>query len=157
MIVSDVEASPGVGGADRFRGHFQGKEAEIIEMAWFDDTTAEIYRKGLCLGISSAVYNLIRVDGTEHNENICDQIVAELRRSRFVVADFTDHRGGVSYEAGFAGRLGLPVVYTCKKNELQNLHFDVRQYNTIDWESAEELAQRLSARISATIGDGPLK
>ena len=35
-----------------------------------------------------------------------DRIIAQIRASKFVVADFTRNRGGVYYEAGFALGLG---------------------------------------------------
>ena len=34
-------------------------------------------------------------------------------------------------------------------------HFDVRQFSTIDYTDAADLGSKLTARISATIGDGP--
>ena len=40
---------------------------------------------------------------------------------------------------------------------MSDLHFDIRQYNCIDWETPDELARRLKVRIEAVIGDGPLK
>ena len=102
-----------------------------------------------------------RIDRKEHSNKIDDEIIAEIRRSRFVVADFTCERekvrGGVYYEAGFALGLGLPVIWTCRKDCLDYLHFDTRQYNHIVWETPEELYARLKARIGAFIGDGPLQ
>jgi hypothetical protein len=44
-----------------------------------------------------------------------------------------------------------------EKDELPKLHFDIRQYNCIDWETPQELARRLKARIEAVIGEGPRK
>jgi nucleoside 2-deoxyribosyltransferase len=124
---------------------------------WFDESLKEAYERGLAEGIEKSGYKPIRIDTTQHNNKICDQIIAEIRRSRFIVADFTGQRGGVYYEAGFASGLNIPLIFTCRKDDLSKLHFDVRQFNTIDWESPPELAERLAARISATIGDGPLK
>ncbi len=71
------------------------------------------------------------------------------------MADFTEHKAGVYYEAGFAQGLSLPVVWSCRRNHIAELHFDVRQYDCIDWDSPEELARRLRYRIEATIGRGP--
>jgi hypothetical protein len=124
---------------------------------WFDDSTQDVWANGLQKGIVSAGYEPLRIDAKEHVNKICDEIIAEIRRSRFVVADYTGHRGGVYYEAGYASGLGLTVIPTCQKNELSKLHFDVRQYNCIDWETPAELASRLQARIEAVIGDGPRK
>ena len=82
-------------------------------------------------------------------------MIAQIRSASFVVADFTGHRGGVYFEAGFALGLDLPVIWTCKKDDMKDLHFDIRQYNTIDWETPEDLARRLQHRIEATVGKGP--
>ena len=38
---------------------------------------------------------------------------------------------------------------------MTGLHFDIRQYNTIDWDTPDELAVRLQRRIEATLGKGP--
>ena len=128
---------------------------------WFDESLTEAYEKGIVPGIEDAGYKPLRIDKKEHANKIDDDIIAEIRRSRFVVADFTygdtGHRGGVYYEAGFAHGFNIPVFFTCRKDVMKEIHFDTRQYNHIDWETPEELRKRLSARISAVIGDGPDK
>ncbi|MCW5608337.1 MAG: hypothetical protein KIT26_09815 [Nitrosomonas sp.] len=101
----------------------------------------------------------MRIDQKNHNNKIDDEIIAEIKRSRFVVADFTQGdsgaRGGVYYEAGFAHGLNMPVIFTCRADALNNVHFDTRQYNHIVWENIDALRNQLAQRISATIGDGP--
>lgn len=87
----------------------------------------------------------------EHNEKIDDRIIAEIRQSSLIVADFTGQRGGVYFEAGFAKGLGIPVIWTCHEDGVENLHFDTRQYNHIVWESPEDLKTKLINRISATL------
>jgi hypothetical protein len=124
---------------------------------WFDKQMEPAWEEGFYRAIDEAGYIPRRIDNKEHINKICDEIIAEIRRSRFVVADFTGHRGGVYYEAGYAGGRDIPVIWTCRKNELSKLHFDIRQYNCIDWEAPEELARRLKARIEAVIGEGPRK
>ena len=37
-----------------------------------------------------------------------------------MVCDLTGYRGGVYFEAGFASGLGLPVIYTCRKDWAKN-------------------------------------
>jgi nucleoside 2-deoxyribosyltransferase len=54
----------------------------------------------------------VRVDFVEHNEQICDKIVAEIRTCQFLVADVTLQRAGVYFEAGFAMGLGRLVART---------------------------------------------
>lgn len=114
-------------------------------------------------GISPALVNCgfhppFRVDQVEHSDKICDRIVAEIRESALVIADFTGHRGGVYFEAGLAKGLGIPLIWTCRDNGLDDedglsrAHFDTRQYNHITWKTGEEdkLRQRLEDRIRAT-------
>ena len=122
---------------------------------WFDEEMNEIYGT-MAKVIQNAGYRPHRVDKREHNDKIDDEVIAQIRRSRFIVADFTGHRGGVYYEAGFAKGLGLEVIWTCRKDELDELHFDVRQYNCIDWEAgkSEDFMERLTNRIESVLGKG---
>ena len=139
----------------------QKKSSQGFVAMWFDDSTDSAWSEGIKPGIEDAGYEAFRIDRKEHSNKIDDEIIAELRRSRFVVADFTQGddgaRGGVYYEAGFAHGLNIPVIFACRKDTLKKLHFDTRQYNHIAWETHEELRQRLGARISAELGDGPRK
>ncbi|GAB4257998.1 hypothetical protein [Deferrisoma sp.] len=121
---------------------------------WFDEDMRSVYDQAIKPAIEAAGYKAVRVDDLEHSGKIDDRIIAEIRRSRFVVADYTGHRGGVYYEAGFAHGLGLPVFFTCRQDQIGDLHFDVRQYNTIVWEDPDELRDRLRNRIEAVLGRG---
>jgi nucleoside 2-deoxyribosyltransferase len=94
---------------------------------WFHESMNAAWTDGLEKGIAAAGYKPLRIDATEHVNKICDEIIAQIRRSRFVVADYTNHRGGVYYEAGYAAGRGLQVIPTCKKEDLAGLHFDIRQ------------------------------
>jgi len=96
-----------------------------------------------------------RSDMVQFNEKIDDRIIAEIRRSRFMVADVTHHRQAVYFEAGFAMGLGLPVIFTCREDDLNDCSFDTRQYNHIVWKSPEDLREQLRDRIRATIVDIP--
>lgn len=120
---------------------------------WFNNEMTSVWNDGLYKGIEDAGYLALRIDNKEHNDKICDEIIAEIRRSRFVVADFTQNRGGVYFEAGFALGLGIPVIWTVQQAFLQDegVHFDTRQYNHIDYKTPEELRSRLCNRIRATI------
>ncbi len=133
------------------------KSAQAFVALWFTDEMRLVYEGGFEPAIRNAGYEPFRIDRHEHVNRIDDEIIAQIRRSRFVVADFTGHRGGVYFEAGYALGRGLPVVWTCRQSDLEKLHFDTRQYNFIDWENTGELATRLQVRIEATIGDGPFK
>lgn len=118
---------------------------------WFSDEMHQIYETYISKAIVDCGYKSLIISQKEHNDKICDEIIAEIRKSRFIVADFTAHRGGVYFEAGFAYGLGIPVIWTCRKDHLDKAHFDINHYNFVVWESGEELCQKLTNRIKATI------
>jgi len=126
---------------------------------WFDDAMNDAWENGFEPAIVDAGYKPMRIDRKEHINKIDDEIIAEIRRSRFVVADFTSERekprGGVYYEAGFAHGLNIPVIYTCREDCLGEVHFDTRQFNHLTWNTPEDLRANLAKRISAVLGDGP--
>ncbi|MYN64152.1 MAG: hypothetical protein F4X11_03865 [Acidobacteria bacterium] len=130
---------------------------------WFDESMDEVWENAIKPGIEDAGYEAVRIDKEEHAGKVDDAIIAELRRARFVVADFTQGkdgpRGGVYYEAGFAHGRDIPVVFSCREDAIEKVHFDTRQYNHIVWEAKnlDEFRDRLRTRISAVIGDGPRK
>ena len=142
--------------ADEWKQSAASSSQAFVAM-WFSNDMESAWADGLQKGVSDAGYKPLRIDNKEHANKICDEIISEIRRSRFLVADYTGHRGGVYYEAGYAAGRNLPVILTCKEDQMGHLHFDVRQYNCIDWKSPDELARRLQVRIEAVIGDGPLK
>src|SRR5208282_4178573 len=134
-----------------------GVSSQAFVAMSFDESLKEAYEKGFSEGVIGSGYSPMRVDRKEYHGRIDDEIIAELRRSAFIIADFTFHRGGVYYEAGFAHGLGRPVIFTCRSDELSKLHFDVRQYNTITWATPSEVIAPLQNRILALFGAGAFK
>ncbi len=139
---------------DERRGLVSASQNGFVAMSFHEDL-ADAYASGFQVGILEAGYEPIRMDRIEHINRIDDEIIKQINSAKFVVADFTGHRGGVYFEAGYALGIGLPVLWTCKKSEMGDLHFDIRQFNCIDWETPEELAKRLSVRLEAVLGRGP--
>lgn len=134
---------------------------------WFGSEMNEPWRIGFAPAIRDAGYEPFRIDGKEHNNKIDDEIVAEIKRSRFLIADFTcggvvvdgkfepNPRGGVYYEAGLAHGLGLQVIFTCRADRLEYAHFDTRQFAHIVWKDAADLRVGLYNRIAATLKEAP--
>jgi hypothetical protein len=114
--------------------HINSSQAFVA--MWFDYGMTEAYDNGLAIGIRKAGYKPMRIDRKDHNNKIDDELIAEIRHSKFLVADFTQGensaRGSVYYEAGFAHGLGIPVIFTYKKGSEATNHFDTRQYNHIE-------------------------
>lgn len=119
----------------------------------FDPNLISIYEDAIKPAIESTGYRAYRVDSEPHLERIDTKIISEIKNSRFIVADVTQQKAGVYYEAGFAHGLGLPVIWCVNKQDLNNVHFDTRQYNHILWETEDELKDQLRTYILATIGE----
>lgn len=120
---------------------------------WFDESLNDAWGKGFSEAIRLCQYDPVRVDMVQHNNKICDEIIAKIRSAKFVVADFTGHRGGAYYEAGFAHGLGKPIILTCRRDDFKKdkVHFDLNHHNFIVWEGIDDLVQKLVLRIQATI------
>jgi hypothetical protein len=143
---------------------------------WFNVEMLELFKNTIKPLVDSLGYNTIIIPMVEHNGSINDHIIAEIKKSKFIIADFSGNRGGVYFEAGFALGLGKQVIWTCKKDyfnteikklirgkiegdiekeveiiEKSEIHFDINHYNFIVWETIEELCEKLKNRIEATI------
>ena len=138
---------------------------------WFDECLKkEAYKEGFAKGIERAGYKAKRTDDdTLHSDKLDDRVMADIRQSRIVVADFTCDvanvrckrtglaNGNVHYEAGFAHGLGRPVIYTCRDTCKDYLRFDTRQINHIFWRDAADLARQLQERLEGQFGHGPVQ
>ena len=131
------------------------RESPFVFVAmWFDASLNQIYDEAIEPAIREAGYKAVRIDRVHHANRIDDEIVGRIKGSRFMVADFTGQRHGVYFEAGLMLGLGRTVIWMCKKAELNEIHFDTRQYNFIDYTDISEAKKRLYDRIIAIEGEG---
>ncbi len=96
-------------------------------------------------------WNGFTINEIEHINGITDEIIAKINQSQFIIAEFTENKHGVYWEAGYAAERGIPVIYVVKNDEIQKLHFDTRHINHITWDNVEELKSKLIHRINAVI------
>ncbi len=117
----------------------------------FDDSMNET-REAIKEAVLDCGYKPRIMDEIEHNHQIVPEMLFEIRKSRFVVAELTLHNNGAYFEAGYALGQGKDVIQVCKKDAFgTDGHFDVKQVSTILWESYDDLKERLIKRIKATI------
>lgn len=135
---------------------------EEADLENYKPNMTEIYANAIKPAIENEnKFNAVRIDCVEYCNDINDEMIAQIRKSKFMVVDLTGYRGGVYYEAGFAEGLGLPVIYTCHKKwldgdsekNIEKVHFDVNHKNIIVWEEdkLEEFKTKLINRIEAVI------
>ena len=140
----------------------KGTSDQCFVALWFNEKTNALYDIAIAPAVEAAGYKPLRIDRQlDFLGKIDDQIIAEIRRSKFVIADFTHDeqgaRGSVYYEAGFAHDLGIPVIFTCRNDQIDDLHFDTNHFLHLPWsaDAPEELIEPLKSRIAANIGFGP--
>ena len=136
---------------EQLRAAFPESRMAFVAMS-FSPHLSEAYENGLKPGIEGSNYfKAIRSDKEEYLDRIDDWIIGQLRRSALVVADFTENKGGVYYEAGFAAGLGIPVIYTCHKDDFDDVHFDTNHINYILWSAPEDLREKVHNRILSAV------
>jgi hypothetical protein len=122
----------------------------FVAMA-FDPTLDDAYEAGIKKAIEQCGLRPIRVDRVQTNGIVTDLIMASIRQAQVTIADATLQRNGVYFEAGFALGLGRTVIWTCRHDEMKQVHFDTRQYSHVTWVDPNDLATKLEARIRATV------
>ena len=169
---------------------YDGKE--FVENLGLDNNSNKVFmafhfteemKKEFELTIKRAVFDssegkleAVRVSSsaTDHDAKIDDELIGMIKSSKAVIADFTGNRTAVYYEAGFAMGLGIPVIWTCKdeniiegeegygkfidkegkerfKKHIDLLSFDTRQYPHILWKNEEDLYKQVVNRLKAKI------
>jgi nucleoside 2-deoxyribosyltransferase len=164
-IESDSAGNPRIPSQPTWKGYKRlqqiqasGKNSQVAFVAMSFQPSQDLIWEGVMEpGISNAGYKAVRVDKYEHSNRIDDEIIAQIRRCRFLVADFTLQRNGVYFEAGFAQGLGRNVIFMCHESDKENLHFDTRQFNHIFYDDLAKASAALTHRIVALEGEGSLK
>jgi hypothetical protein len=114
---------------------------------WFDRTLRPLLK---IVGAQAR-----RVDRIEHNDDIDDRILAEIKEADFAVADLTYARPSAYFEAGYAQR-AVPVIYTCRADHLlappdssNRVHFDLQMKNIVPWREPMDprFRQRMESRL----------
>ncbi|HEB79593.1 MAG TPA: hypothetical protein ENI79_03850 [Rhodospirillales bacterium] len=125
----------------------------FMAMPFGKDTLDKIFQKHWAPAVTSAGFNLVRLDTRERAGLIDDRLRVEIRRSRFLIAEITGQNQGAYWEAGFAAGLDRPVIYICEKNEFKKTHFDTNHNLTILWteDTLKDAAERLTACIRETL------
>lgn len=105
--------------------------------------------------IENAGFVPVRIDEVSHNKKIDDEILVQIRKSKFVVCDLTYANYGAYYEAGFAQGLGKEVFFICEKSYFESKppHFDINHHITTLYEIGKEdkFIKELSARIENNV------
>lgn len=125
--------------------------------------------------VAEAGYYAEIVSDTPSDQKICDKVIADIRKAKFIIVDLTHGNQGAYYEAGFAQALNKTVIYICEKKWFQDgnykvkdgediytiqtngkplgVHFDIDHYNIIQYDTRDydKLKEELIAHINARV------
>jgi nucleoside 2-deoxyribosyltransferase len=141
---------------------------EAFVAMWFDPSLDEVFKTHIEPALIECGYKSpFRISQVEHSDKIDDAIIAKINEASLVIVDLTcdvlDHpkptetknkiveaRGGVYFEAGYAMGLGIPIIWTCRGDSVDHIHFDLRQYNQIVWQKENNtyLVKGLNGKIA---------
>jgi hypothetical protein len=90
-----------------------------------------------------------RIDEQQSNDTITSRILESIGTAEYVIADLTNERPNVFYEAGYAAGLGKTPIYIARMGSKP--HFDVKDYPIIFFENMTSLKSKLKIRLQALI------
>ena len=161
-----LEISPkGWARLDELKIKIQESNIGFIAMK-FTDELEEYSKKWFEGGIKDAGYEAAAMYKDQHTNLIDNEMIAQIKRSKFLVCDLTENSSGAYYEAGFAHGLNKPVMFLCEKKFFEDkvnggVHFDTNHYPIRFWEygdnNGKALQKVLKNWIEATVGRGLLK
>ena len=92
---------------------------------------------------------------SNHIGDMTVEIFDNIRACKFAVFDFSTQNAGVYYEAGYAKAIGKQVIFTCRKKEVSELHFDVNHLRVLLWEDYDDLyCQLVKSIVANNLGNG---
>lgn len=107
-----------------------------------DDVLDSIKEAGARCGLQAE-----RVDEVHSTDRITDRILESIRRAEYVIADLTEARPNVYFEAGYAHALGKIPIYVARAGT--QLEFDLKDYPVTFFASMRELKDALETKLRA--------
>jgi hypothetical protein len=92
-------------------------------------------------------FKVVRVDEIQDGGNISSQLLENIAQSRIVFADLSGERPNCYYECGYAHALDKEIIFSIHKGE--PIHFDLASYRFIQWDTENELREKLRERLDA--------
>ena len=105
--------------------------------------------------VNDTGFNLKKLDDEPKAGLIDNRMREAIKTSRFMIADLTHQNLGAYWEAGYAEGLGKVVIYTCKEQNKDKIHFDTSHHTTIFWdvENLESAREQLKSTIRLSISE----
>ncbi len=122
-------------------------DKDVFVIMSFKDEFRDTYILAIKPTLEKMGFNPIRVDEIQHNATVTPEIMRQIERACFVVADLTGERPNVYYEVGYAHRADKEVILMAQKDHA--VHFDVAAINRINYTDLTELTQALELKVKS--------
>lgn len=132
----------------------QAKHSDTVFVAMaFTDDMKDVFNSWIRPAIEECGFKakIVSEDYLKGDQTINDAILAGIKKAKFTIADFTYHRKGVYFEAGYALGLGQNVIYSCREDGIKDAHFDTRNYQHLVWKDGVDLKKKLMDKIEVFI------
>lgn len=152
--VASISVSLTIKGAEEAHKIKNSKESKIAFVAMsFDPEMIQIYNDWMEPAISESGFkpHIVLDQHPASDVTINDAILSGIKRANFTIADFTQHKAGVYFEAGYALGKGQKVIYTCREDQIGTAHFDTRNYQHLVWKDGADLKRKLMDKIEVFI------
>ena len=131
----------------------------FMAMKYGDEQVDAVVQQHFAPEVERAGFALRRLDQGQPAGLIDDQLRVRIRQAKFLVCDLTHGNRGAYWEAGFAEGLGIPVIYSCRRDVFEDSkhehhpHFDAAHWVTVPWEpdNPAPAAAKLKAIVRATL------
>ncbi len=110
-----------------------------------DDILEQAYEQAFRPALRRCGYRVFRSAKPHPDKTIDAEILEEIGKSAIMLADLTEHRPAVLFEAGYARGLGRKVIYTCHRQDHDECCLDIKHYWREPWDEddLDSLADRL--------------
>lgn len=133
-------------------GYDSGQKAHIFVAMPFAEEMGDLFHYGIQRAISSCGYLCERMDQIPAVGDALERIKHRIKTAAFVVADLTGASPNVYLEVGYAWGCNVPTVLLIKKDEIENLRFDIASQACIAYTSIRDLEKKLSSSLTVLAG-----